>query len=69
MFITFRFFNADVGPEHPAEMSPIARHVTYQFDVIAPYQEGSDNKEDITRNLEGLACGIPDYPRVGDIPR
>jgi len=43
--------------------------MTYQFDVVAPYEEGSDNKEAIVRNLEGLTRGILEYAQVGDIPR
>jgi len=50
-------------------MSQIARHVTRSIDAVAPYQEGSDNKEEIARNLEGLTHGIPEYAWVGDIPR
>ena len=59
--------NADVGPEHPIGMSPIARHIARQFEV-APYQEGSDNEE-IAQNLEGLTHGIPEYAQMGDVPR
>lgn len=50
----------DVGPEWPTDMSPIARHVSQQFE-IAPYQEGIDNDEEIAQNLEGLTRGIPKY--------
>ena len=50
-------------------MSPIARRVPCPIDVVAPYQVGSDNEEEITRNLEGLTHGIPQYDWVGDIPR
>lgn len=59
---------ADVGPERPVGMSPISRHVPRPIDVVAPYQEGSDNEEEITRNLEGLTHGIPEYARIGDMP-
>lgn len=44
---------ADVGLEKPSKMSPIAKHVLHLIDVDSPYQEGSDNKEEIARNLEG----------------
>ena len=68
MFIRFFFINADVGPQRPVGMSPIARRVDWQFDV-APYQEGSDNEEEITQNLEGLTHCILEYARMGDVPR
>ena len=66
--ITFHFVNADVGPDCPTGMSPIARRVACQVDVVTPYQEGSDNEEEIMRNLEGFTRGIPEYARVGYIP-
>ena len=68
MFITFFFINAYVGLENLDVMCPISRRVTHHFDV-APYQEGSDNEEEITRNLDGLTRGILEYAQVGDIPR
>lgn len=49
-------------------MSQTARCVPLPIDVFAPYEEGSDNEEEITRNLEGLNHGIPEYTQVGDIP-
>ena len=58
MFITFRFVNADVGPERPTGMSPIAKCVARPVDAVIPYKEGSDNEEEIARNLEGLTRGI-----------
>jgi len=60
---------ADVGPEWLAGMSPIARRCPHPIDAIAPYQEGSDNEEEIVRNLEGLTHGIHEYARIGDMPR
>ena len=74
-FLILRFFNcfwymhaynislvyADVGPERLAGMSPIARRIPCPIDVVTPYQEGSDNEEDIARNLEGLTHGISEY--------
>ena len=60
---------ADVGPEQTARMSPIARRYPRPIDVVAPYQEGSDNKEEIARNLDGLTHGIPEYAWIGDMPR
>ena len=60
---------ADVGPEWSTGMSPIARHIPCPIDVVAPYQEGSDNEEEIARNLEGLNHGILEYARIGDMPR
>lgn len=59
---------ADVGLKRPAEMSPIARSVPHPIDVVAPYQDGSDNKEEIMRNLKGLTHGILEYARIGDMP-
>ena len=49
-------------------MSLIVRRVPRPIDVFTPYQEGSDNEEEIARNLEGLTRGISKYARVGDIP-
>lgn len=60
--------NADVGLEHPIRMSPIAKHISRQFNVT-PYREGSDNKEEIAQNLKGLTHGIPEYAWMGDVPR
>jgi len=60
--------NANVGPKRPARMSSIARHVAQQFDVI-PYQEGSNNEEEIAQNLEGLTHWIQEYAQMGDVPR
>lgn len=42
---------ADVRPERPIRMSPIARCVACPIDAVIPYQEGSDNEEEIARNL------------------
>ena len=67
VFITFCFINEDVGPEQPARMSPIVRRVTLQFDVTS-YEEGSNNEEEIARNLKGLTHSIPEYAWVRDIP-
>lgn len=61
-------YDGDVGPERPAGTSLIARRVARQFDV-APYQEGSDNDEEIARNPEGFTHGILEYARMGDAPR
>ena len=57
---------ADVGPEIPAGMSPIARRVPRGFD-IAPHGEGGE-EEEIIRNLEGISRGISDYARFDDVP-
>jgi len=62
-------FRADVGLERPARMSPISVHVPCPIDFVAPYQEGSDNEEEIMRNLEGLTHGILEYARIGDMPQ
>jgi len=59
--------NADVGPQCPDEMSPIARRISWQFEV-APYQERSEKKEEIACNIEGLTHVIPEYARMGDVP-
>ncbi len=60
---------ADVGLERPAGMSMIARRVPHPINIVAPYQEGSDNEEEITRSLEGLTHAILEYARIGDMPR
>ena len=69
MFITISFINANVGPEQPAGVSPIARRIPCPIDVVTPYHEGSDNEEEIARNLEGLTHGISEYAWIGDMPR
>ena len=61
--------NADVRPERLVGMSPIARHIPHPIDVVASYQEVSDNEEEIARNLEGLTHVISEYAWVADIPR
>lgn len=45
-------------------MSLIARRITHQFDVVTPCQEGSNDEEEIARNLEGLTHRILEYARV-----
>lgn len=52
--------NADVILQFPIKMSLIARHIAWNFDVT-PYQEGSENEEDIVWNLKGFTHGIPEY--------
>ena len=56
---------ADVGPERPAGMSPIARRIPHDFD---PQGEG-DEEDEIVRNLEGVTRGVPEYARLDDVPR
>lgn len=67
-FYNISLVYADVGPEWLVGMSPISRCVPRPIDVITPYQEGSDNEEEITRNLGGLTHGILEYARIGDMP-
>ena len=55
---------ADVGPERPAGMSPIARRTLPAPD---PQAEGAEGGE-LIQNLEGIAQGIPDYARLVDVP-
>ena len=57
---------ADVGPEIPTVISPIARRIPRDFDV-APHGEGS-GEEEIICNLEGISLGILDYARFDDVP-
>lgn len=59
---------ANVRLEQLAGMSPIARCVPHCIDTVTSYQEGSDNEEEITRNLKGLTHGIPEYAQIGDMP-
>ena len=53
-------------PKIPTGISPIARRVPRDFEA-ATHGEGSE-EEEITRNLEGLTIGIPDYLRFEDVP-
>ena len=55
---------ADVGPERPAGLSPIARRVQPTAD---PQIEGAAGEE-LVQNLEGLTRGILDYTRLADVP-
>ena len=55
---------ADVGPERPAGMSPIAQRTPLAYD---PQAEGGEGSE-LIQNLEGIAWGIPDYARLEDVP-
>ena len=56
--------HADVGPERPAEMSPISRRTQ-----IAPEIQGEGTGgEELIQNLEGIAHGIPDYAWLADVP-
>ena len=59
----------DIGLEKPDGMSPKSRRVPHPIDGVAPYQDRSDNEDEIARNLEGLTHGIPEYARIGDMPR
>ena len=54
---------ADVGPERPAGMSPIARRTQPAID---PQAEGAEGGE-LIQNLEGIARGIPDYAWLADV--
>lgn len=56
----FCLINADVGPEHLVKMCLIVRRVAHQFD-IAPYEEGGNKVEEITRNVKGLTHGMPGW--------
>ena len=55
---------ADMGPERPANMSPIARRTLPAPD---PQAEGAEGGE-LIQNLEGISRGIPDYARLADAP-
>jgi len=55
---------ADIGPERPAGLSPIARRVQPAAD---PQLEGAVGEE-LVQNLERLTQGIPDYARLADVP-
>ena len=55
---------ANVGPERPAGMSPIARRTPLAYDPQAEVAKG----EELIQNLEGIARGIPDYARLADVP-
>ena len=55
---------ANVSPERPAGMSPIARRTQPAAD---PQAEGAEGGE-LIQNLEGIARGIPDYARLADVP-
>ena len=57
------YMYADVGPERPAGMSPIARRTLPTPD---PQAEGAEGGE-LIQNLEGIARGIPDYVRLADV--
>ena len=58
------YMYADVGPERPAGMSPIARRTLPAPD---PQAEGAEGGE-LIQNLEGIARGIQDYARLADVP-
>jgi len=49
-------------------MSPTARRYPRHINVVTPYHEGSDNEEEIVRNLEWLTHGILEYAWIGDKP-
>ena len=57
------YMHADVGPERPAGMSPIARRTLPAPD---PQAEGAEGGE-LIQNLEDIARGIPDYARLADV--
>ena len=42
----------------------IARRTPLTYD---PQGEGGEGSE-LVQNLEGIACGIPDYARLADVP-
>ena len=54
---------ADVSPERPVGMSPIAWRTQPTAD---PQVEGAEGGE-LIQNLEGIAQGIPDYARLEDV--
>ena len=54
---------ADVGPERPAGMFPIARRTPLAHD---PHAEGGEGSE-LVQNLEGITRGILDYARIVDV--
>ena len=54
---------ADVGPERPAGMSPIARRTQPAADAQAEGAEGGE----LIQNLEGIARGILDYAQLADV--
>ena len=56
---------ADVSPERPVDMSPVARRAARDLN---PQREGGEGEE-LIQNLEGIAYGIPDYARLDDVPR
>ena len=58
------YMYADVGPERPAGMSPIARRTLPALDHQAKGAEGGE----LIQNLEGITRGIPDYARLADVP-
>lgn len=55
---------ADVGAERPADLS----HIAQRAPAANPQVEG-DADDDLVQNLEALTRGIPDYGRLGDMPR
>ena len=55
---------ADVGPERPAGMSPIAWRTPLAYD---PQGEGGEGNE-LVQNLEGIAHGILDYAHLAYVP-
>ena len=63
--LTLNPCDADVGPERPTSMSPIARRIPHNFD---PQGEGGEEDE-IVRNLEGITRGVPNYAHFVDVPR
>ena len=58
------YMYADVGPERPAGMSPIAWRTLPAPD---PQAEGAEGGE-LIQNIEGIARGIPDYAWLADLP-
>ena len=58
------YMYADVGPERPADMSPIARRTLPAPD---PQAEGAEGGE-LIQNLEGFCRGILDYAQLADVP-
>ena len=55
--------HADVIPERPIDMSPIARRTQ---PVADPQAEGAEGGE-LIQNLEGITQGIPDYAQLADV--
>ena len=63
VFMTLYVY-ADVGPERPAVLSPVAR----RGQLAADPQAGGTVREELVQNLEGLTRVIPGYARLANVP-